>query len=160
MALTMAAIQGMFSVIIPARNQFEDLQRLLGDLTPAAIDGLIREVLVADGGSEDPTAVFCDDAGVELVQAGLVETAQRAKSGWLLLLPVTFRADSNCLKSLKDFSAGRLQPARYAGVKPRGFLARRALGLIIAKSELIGTEETRDLMVLLKRFARTARRII
>jgi len=147
----------MFSVIIPARNQFEDLQKLLGDLTPAAVDGLIREVLVADDGSEDPTAVFCEDAGVDLVQGGLVATARVAKSDWLVILPVTFRADIERLKALKDYSGGRLAPARYAGVKPRGFLARPALGLILRKADLMTAEDTRDPAALMKRFSQSSR---
>ncbi|OYU70534.1 MAG: hypothetical protein CFE28_11365 [Alphaproteobacteria bacterium PA2] len=150
----------MFSVLIPARNQFEDLQKLLGDLTPAAVDGLIREVLVADDGSEDPTADFCEDAGVDLIQGGLVAAAMAAKSDWLLILPPFFRADGERLKALKDFSGGALTHARYGGVKPREFLARPALGLIVRKADLISTSETRDPVVLLKRFSQSARRTI
>ena len=154
------ACGAMFSVIIPALNQFDDLQSLLGDLTPAAVDGLIREVLVADQGSEDPTAVFCEDAGVDLVQGGLVATGQAAKSDWLLVLPVTFRVDRDRLKALKDFSGGALSHARYGGVKPRGLLARPAMGLVVRKADLIATAETRDLGVLLRRFSQSARRTI
>ena len=150
----------MFSVIIPAYNQFDHLQRLLGDLAPAAVDGLIREVLVADNGSDDPTAVFCDDAGVDLVQGGVVAAAGQAKSNWLLILPSDFRADSDRLKALKDFSRGPLGACRYAGVKPKGLLARPALGLIISKAELLTSEETRDLGLIFKRFSKSARKTI
>ncbi|OXE35007.1 MAG: hypothetical protein CGW95_16530 [Phenylobacterium zucineum] len=150
----------MFSVVIPAHNQFEALQSLLSDLAPAAVDGLIREVLIADGGSNDPTAVFCEDAGVDLVQGGLVAAAQRAKSAWLLVLPANFRVNNERLKALKAFSAGHLAPIRYAGAKPHGFLTRRAIGLLMARSDLIAMDETRDLTFLLKRFARTARKTL
>jgi len=124
------------------------------------VDGLIREVLVADDGSEDPTAVFCEDAGVDLIQGGLVATAQAAKSDWVLILPVTFRVDAERLKALKDFSGGPLSHARFGGVKPRGFLARPALGLIVRKAEVITTSETRNPGVLLKRFSQSTRRTI
>lgn len=157
---TFLAFADMFSVLIPARNQFEDLQRLLGDLAPAAVDGLIREVIVADDGSEDPTAVFCEDAGVDLIQGGVVAAAGQAKSNWLLILPANFRADSDRLKALKDFSRGPLGACRYAGLKPKGLLARPALGLIIAKAEILTSEETRDLSLVFKRFSKSARKTI
>ena len=150
----------MFSVLIPARNQFEDIQRLLSDLTPAAVDGLIRDVLVADSGSEDPTAIFCEDAGVDLVQGGLVAAARIAKSNWLLILPATFRVDSDRLKALLDLSRGPLMPSRYAGVKPKGWLARPALGLIISKAELLTSDETWDLSLVMKRFSKSVRRTL
>jgi rSAM/selenodomain-associated transferase 2 len=59
---------------------------------PAALDGLVREVVIADGGSKDRTLAIADDAGAEIVNAPrgrglqLAEGAAAARSDWLLFL--------------------------------------------------------------------------
>ena len=39
------------------------LGRTLAALVPAAVDGIVREVVLADGGSSDKTILIADDAG-------------------------------------------------------------------------------------------------
>lgn len=82
----------MISVIIPTLNAEETLPETLAALIPAAVEGLVREVIVADGGSSDATARIADQAGVEYIQcpAGrgqqLAAAAARARFPWLLML--------------------------------------------------------------------------
>lgn len=82
----------MISVVIPTLNAEAHLAQTLASLVPAAVDGLVREVIVADGGSSDRTLEIVDGAGAELVtsEAGrgaqLKAGAERARFGWLLFL--------------------------------------------------------------------------
>jgi glycosyltransferase involved in cell wall biosynthesis len=82
----------MISVVIPTLNSEEALARTLTSLVPAAVDGLVREVIVVDAGSTDRTLRIADSAGVEIVKAGGSRSerfaigASLAKFPWLLFL--------------------------------------------------------------------------
>jgi rSAM/selenodomain-associated transferase 2 len=82
----------MISVIIPTLNAEATLAGTLEALVPAAVTGLVREVLVVDGGSSDLTADIVEHAGANLVQASLgrghqlKSGAARARFPWLLFL--------------------------------------------------------------------------
>lgn len=83
----------MISVVVATLNAERTLGACLGALTRAAIDGLVREVIVADGGSDDHTIEIADDAGADIIRhegdrgAGLAAACAQAKSPWLLTLP-------------------------------------------------------------------------
>lgn len=59
---------------------------------PAAVQGLVREVIISDGGSNDETRGIADVAGAEFIRsekgrgAQLAAGAEAAKSEWLLFL--------------------------------------------------------------------------
>ena len=53
----------MLSIIIPTRNSERPLVPTLAALVPGATTGLVAEVLIADGGSQDDTAAVADVAG-------------------------------------------------------------------------------------------------
>jgi rSAM/selenodomain-associated transferase 2 len=82
----------MISVVIPTLNAQASLGQTLAALVPAALDGLVRDVIVVDGGSGDATAGIADEAGaLYLTQAGgrgcqLAAGADRARFPWLLFL--------------------------------------------------------------------------
>ena len=82
----------MISVIIPTLNAEAGLGGTLTALVPAAVDGLVREVIVVDGGSGDRTAAIVDQAGAQLVSRSggrgyqLEAGARRARFPWLLFL--------------------------------------------------------------------------
>lgn len=82
----------MISVIIPTLNAEAGLAGTLAGLVPAAVDGLIREAIVVDGGSSDATAAIADAAGADLVRGAtgrggqLAAGAKRARFPWLLFL--------------------------------------------------------------------------
>lgn len=87
-----AIIRLMISVIIPTLNARAELPKCLTALVPAALEGVIREVIVADGGSTDITALIADEAGANFITTGrgrgvqMAEGAKQAKSRWLLFL--------------------------------------------------------------------------
>ena len=82
----------MISVVIPTLNADDGLAACLSALIPAAVEGLVREVIVVDGGSSDRTLKIIEQSGAELVRsaAGRGEQlrigAARARHPWLLFL--------------------------------------------------------------------------
>ncbi len=82
----------MISVIIPTLNAEDGLARTLSALVPATVDGLVRELIIVDGGSTDTTLNIADAAGADIVrsEAGrgvqLAAGAKRARFPWLLFL--------------------------------------------------------------------------
>ncbi len=82
----------MISVVIPTLNAEAGLTATLSALVPAVVQGVVREVIIADGGSEDGTSEIADIAGAEFVTCArgrgpqLAEGAQHARSDWLLFL--------------------------------------------------------------------------
>jgi hypothetical protein len=82
----------MLSVIIATIDSERALVPTLAALVPGATSGLIREVIVADGGSRDDTAAVADVAGCKFsVLEGplgrrLKTAAATARAPWLLFL--------------------------------------------------------------------------
>lgn len=82
----------MLSVIIPTQNSERALVPTLAALVSGATAGLISEVLIADGGSQDDTATVADVAGCEFLElkaplgARLKAAAERARAPWLMFI--------------------------------------------------------------------------
>jgi glycosyltransferase involved in cell wall biosynthesis len=82
----------MLSVIIPTRNSERPLVPTLAALVPGATAGLIAEVLIADGGSQDDTAAIADVAGCNFLSlegslaGGLKAAVSTARMPWLMFL--------------------------------------------------------------------------
>jgi glycosyltransferase involved in cell wall biosynthesis len=82
----------MISVVIPARNAAETLAATLSALIPAAVDGIVRQVIVVDGGSTDNTTDIAELTGADIIEclgdhrSQLAQGAARARFPWLLFL--------------------------------------------------------------------------
>jgi rSAM/selenodomain-associated transferase 2 len=82
----------MIAVVVPTLNSERTLVPVFAALVPAAMRGLVREVVVVDGGSTDDTEAIADAAGATFVTAErgrgaqLQEGACVARSDWLLFL--------------------------------------------------------------------------
>jgi rSAM/selenodomain-associated transferase 2 len=82
----------MISVIIPTLNAEATLAATLSALVSPTVDGVIREVIIVDGGSSDRSAAIADDAGARFVTRSggrgyqLLAGAHRARFPWLLFL--------------------------------------------------------------------------
>lgn len=79
----------MISVIIPTHESERLLAHTLAALVPGALDGVLREVIVADAGSTDGTAKVADVAGCRFLVlpgergARLAAAAATARADWL-----------------------------------------------------------------------------
>jgi rSAM/selenodomain-associated transferase 2 len=82
----------MISVVIPTLNAEARLAATLSALVPAAVEGLVREVIVVDGGSTDHTAAIVEESGAHMIRKSggrgyqLARGAMQAKQPWLLFL--------------------------------------------------------------------------
>jgi len=82
----------MISVVIPTLNAAAGLPRCFDSLLEAAMRGLVREVIVADGGSTDDTLMLAEAAGAHVVSASscrghlMQKGAESARGDWILFL--------------------------------------------------------------------------
>jgi glycosyltransferase involved in cell wall biosynthesis len=82
----------MISVIIPTSNAARVLPRCFESLIPGVVSGVVREVIVADGGSSDETLNIADAAGAHVVNCEwprgscMAAGASIARCDWLLFL--------------------------------------------------------------------------
>jgi len=76
----------MISVVLATLNDARRLGETLAALVPAAVDGLVRQVIIADLGSTDATRDIADDAGATLVAGDLNAGLAAAKEAWVLVL--------------------------------------------------------------------------
>lgn len=82
----------MISVVIPTLNAAERLPVCLDALVAPAVSGLVKEVIIADGGSTDDTLKIADGFGARVVNAPpgrgsqLAAGATAARGEWLLFL--------------------------------------------------------------------------
>jgi glycosyltransferase involved in cell wall biosynthesis len=122
----------MLSIIIPTRDSERPLVPTLAALVPGATAGLISEVIIADAGSRDETAVVADIAGCNfLALAGpsgrrLRAAAAAARAPWLLFLKPGTLLDSPWISEARRFIE---QPAsvQRAAVFRRGTASPSAL---------------------------------
>ena len=83
----------MISVVIPTQDDEAVLARALAPLVTAAVSGLVREVILADGGSVDATLDIGEDSGCRIVAGeGSDDSRARAAAGdasadWVMILP-------------------------------------------------------------------------
>jgi len=114
----------MLSVIIPTLNAEPTLGPVLSALVPGAVEGLVKDVIIADGGSKDATAIMADTAGARLLETEpgrgrqLAAGAEAARGEWLLFLHADTVLEPGWIGETRDFieqcqASGRQQAAYY-----------------------------------------------
>ena len=103
----------MISVVIATLNAAETLPATLSALVPAAVTNLVREVVVADGGSTDETLEIVDDAGAKLIEGDLAAGLAVAKGPWLLILNADVRLSSEWEAAARDHIEHHAKSAGY-----------------------------------------------
>jgi hypothetical protein len=138
----------MLSVLIETRNDEEGLARTLASLIAAAVEGVVREVIVCDLGSTDQTRYVAEHAGCHfLADGGIAAGIIAAKGDWLLIIEPGARLVEGWTEPVVTHVNRSTMPARFS--RPRderpAFLARvfsanRALveGLVITKRQAFG----------------------
>lgn len=139
----------MFTVIVATHDSERPLVATLAALVPGATAGLVREVIVADGGSRDETQKVADIAGCRFISsdqplgARLKAAAASARGEWLMFLDAGVVPEATWIDECAAFigKGGAPKAAAFAGTgtiaRIRGalnFLPRPEQGLLIAKS--------------------------
>src|SRR5689334_16898277 len=89
---TVRDASAVFSIILATRDSERALVPTLAALVPGATAGIVREVVVTDGGSRDRTQDVADIAGCHFVVsaqplgARLAAAARSARGDWLMFL--------------------------------------------------------------------------
>ncbi len=137
----------MISVVVATLNNDRALAQTLAPLVSAAVDGLVREVVVSDAGSTDATLELADDAGALIVRAQPAQQLNAgcaaAKSDWLLILPVGRRLSEGWETAVAAHISK--SPAKAAWFKGGGLLgalggggaALHGQGLLVPKNLLM-----------------------
>ena len=99
----------MLSIATPTLNAADALAATLAALVPGAIDGLVGQLVIADGGSGDRTLAIADQAGADIVStdAGrggqLRAGAAAARGTWLLFVHADTRLEPGWVDEARAF---------------------------------------------------------
>ena len=109
-------MRAKLSVVIPTLNAAEALPGCLGALMEGVEAGLIRELVISDGGSTDATLAIADEAGAEIIAGApsrggqLRRGAGAAHGDWMLFL----HADTILPAGWAGLAAAHLETGRPA----------------------------------------------
>ncbi|MGA7487153.1 MAG: glycosyltransferase [Xanthobacteraceae bacterium] len=99
----------MLSVVIATHDSERALLPTLAALVAGAAAGVVREVIIADGGSDDATAAIADGAGCRLLSSAqtrgmrLKAGAVAARAPWLLFLAPGTVPDATWIDETRRF---------------------------------------------------------
>jgi glycosyltransferase involved in cell wall biosynthesis len=122
----------MISAIIGTHDSERLLVPTLAALVPGALTGLLRDVIVADGGSQDGTATVADVSGCRFIVgreplgARLRAAAETARAPWLLFLRPGTVPEASWVDEATRFiqDAEQTEPSRQAAVFRPGVAGR------------------------------------
>jgi glycosyltransferase involved in cell wall biosynthesis len=156
----------LISVIIPTRDSERVLVPTLAALVAGSVAGLVRDVVLADGGSRDDTEAIADAAGCALLRgpadpgARLRSAAAWARGSWLLFLEAGGVLDEGWPREVRAFVDG----AERTGAAERraatfrlasqgfGIGARMAETAAAARLALIGRPRAEQGLLIARRF--------
>ncbi len=117
----------MICVIIPSLNSERVLVPTLTALVAGATDGLVHEVILADGGSRDETGMIADAAGCNFMPgpadpgARLRAAARAARGTWLMFLDPAAVLEEGWTREVRAF----IETAKRTGLSERKAAAFR-----------------------------------
>jgi hypothetical protein len=144
----------VLSVVILASDSAADAAALMRALVPAAVDGLVRDLVVAQTGPGDDLTDLCEAAGAALVRGGLAEAASLAKRDLVLVVPSGLRLPDMWMRRLGETLTRGVRAAVVAGEAERGLLAAlkpRPYGLVAPREEIAALGAAGDLAALKRR---------
>lgn len=137
----------MLSVVIETHGQEDALARTLASLVGAAVDGMVREVIVCDAASSEQTHRIAEHAGCRyLAGANATAGARQAKSDWLLMLEPGARLMDGWIEAVASHAEAATAAARFTRQRlprrpflERILVRRRPLadGLVITKRQAL-----------------------
>jgi hypothetical protein len=133
----------MLTVIVETADAGDRLPALLAALTSAAVEGLVREVLIAGGGPPELLTVLREETGAELA-ADLAGGIAAARSERLLVLPAKIRLKPGWLETLATHlrtgggDAVIVGEGAFLGEKPFGVLIGRGPAAALTHPDLKG----------------------
>ena len=132
------------SIVIPTLNASGSLPGTLQSLMEGVQVGLIRELVITDGGSTDETLVIAEEAGARIVEGPpsrggqLRRGCQTASAEWLMIL----HADTALQSGWSDAVASHLETGAPAAFllqfQARGIAPRWVAGWANLRSRLFG----------------------
>lgn len=125
----------MLSVIVEVRDGGERLPGMLAVLTTAAVEGLVREVVLVGGGPAELLGVLREETGAELA-GSVAEAIGAARSELLLVMAADFRPRPGWLEALGLHLRGGGREAVLAG-EGGGFLKAAPYGVLIGRAKAV-----------------------
>lgn len=133
------------SIVIPTLNSESTLARTLEALMEGLGQGLIRELIITDGGSTDATLKIADEAGAEIVTGSSSRGGQlkrgcaKAKGDWLLTLHADTVLDAGWAEVVADHIQTNRAPAWFQlAFRAQGVMPAWVAGWANLRSRLFG----------------------
>jgi len=134
------------SIVIPTLNAADALGPTLAALMEGVEAGVVRELVMCDGGSQDDTVTLGEAAGANVVQAApgrggqLAHGAGATQGEWLLFLHADTQLAPGWANAVQAHMAGGDARAGYFRLRFRakGFGARWVAGWANLRSRLLG----------------------
>jgi rSAM/selenodomain-associated transferase 2 len=133
------------TIVIPTLNAAPEFARLLPQLMEGLEAGILRELILSDGGSDDDIAQLAEGIGATLIKgkAGrggqLARGADAAKSAWLLFLHADSELPHNWPQIIMDHINGAGGPAAFRlAFDAGGFAAKLTAGWANLRSRAFG----------------------
>jgi glycosyltransferase involved in cell wall biosynthesis len=156
----------VITVIIPTLDSEGALVPMLSALVSASASGLVREVILADGGSRDETEKVADVAGCHFLKgphdpgARLRAAAHQARGSWLLFLDPAAILQEGWMREVRAFvdtmERGGLAERRAAtfrlGYEGFGMKPRLAEAAAAARLAVIGRPRPEQGLLIARRF--------
>lgn len=105
----------MLTVIMECRNQEPELAQTLSVLVAGAVEGLVRDVVVLDHGSQDGSSRVADAAGCRfLAQWDVKDILRTVRGDWLLIVEAGSRPQSGWVEEISEYVALNKLPAKFS----------------------------------------------